>query len=79
MVSLALILMTLPSRVAEVRAGRADRARHLESWPDARTNADRQSRLSSEAVVAASAWTTLVLPPGTTPVRLGPNATTKER
>jgi hypothetical protein len=31
MVSFALILMTLPSRVAEVRAGRADRARHGES------------------------------------------------
>ena len=31
MVSLALILMTLPSRVAEVRAGGADRARHGES------------------------------------------------
>ena len=31
MMSFALILMTLPSRVAEVRAGRADGARHAES------------------------------------------------
>ena len=28
MISFALMLMTLPSRMAEVRAGRADRARH---------------------------------------------------
>ena len=31
MISFALILMTLPSRLAEVRARRADRARHGES------------------------------------------------
>ena len=31
MISFALILMTLPSRMAEVRAGRADQTRHGEA------------------------------------------------
>ncbi len=52
MISFALILITLPSRVAGVRAGLADRARHGES------STARPDSSLDENVVAASAGTT---------------------